>query len=127
MSKTQRKIVIIKRQGTPGLTAAVLGSFFAILGIFTIGILFIPFAALCTVIGLLRSATGLSGTGLAANTIALVLTVMAAAMSPTFLIGMAALFASSYPASEPGLQHGPAGGASGLLGATPLGRATAKP
>ncbi len=85
----------MRREGTPGLMLGVLASFFAILGLLTIGVLFIPFAALFAVLGLLRASIGLSATGFVASLIGLVLTFVATAQSPSMWVALAAMLAGA--------------------------------
>ena len=84
------------RQGSAGLAAGVLGCVLGVLGIFTTGIVFVPLAALCSVIGLLRGLTGGSGSGFAVSFLGIVLTGVGFAVSPSLWFFAAGLFVASH-------------------------------
>jgi hypothetical protein len=48
------KTVVVVRTGNPGLIAGIFGCVLGLLGLFTIGIIFVPLAAICSLVGLLR-------------------------------------------------------------------------
>lgn len=79
-----------------GVLVGILGCVFGVLGIFTIGIVFVPLAALCTIIGLLGGVVGGSFTGIFVSLISLSLTVVAVIASPSLwiLFGAAAIAAN---------------------------------
>jgi hypothetical protein len=62
MRKDNRRVVIVRR-GSPGLLAGLLACIFAVLGIFTLGFIFVPIAALCSLIGLINGAAHLCASG----------------------------------------------------------------
>jgi hypothetical protein len=80
---------------TEGVVAGLMACIFAALGIFTLGIVFVPLAALCSAIGLLLAMAGRSGSGFAISTLGGVLTVIGFVFSPgLWLLVGGALFAS---------------------------------
>jgi hypothetical protein len=74
------------RRRNAGVLAGILGCVFAVLGIFTLGFLFIPIAALCSLIGLLNGISGLNIVGIAISTLSVFLTVVGLAFSPVLLL-----------------------------------------
>lgn len=75
---------------------AIFGCLFGILGIFTIGIIFVPLAGLCTLVGI---ASGVNNHDVGTTFIALVagsLTIAGYAMSPSMWILTAALFGTNH-------------------------------
>jgi len=64
---------------------------FAILGMLIFGALFLPFAALCSLISLVRSAAGLSLSGFGAAVVSSTLTVIGFVISPSAWILLAAI------------------------------------
>jgi TPR repeat protein len=81
--------IVVKRRGSTGVLAGVLGCLFGAFGIVTLGIVFVPLAALCSAIGLLRGLAGLSGSGIAVSLLGGVLTILGFVFSPSlwFLAG----------------------------------------
>jgi len=79
----------------PGVLAGVLGCAFGVLGIFTLGIVFVPLAALCSVIGLLRGLSGRSGAGIGVSLLGGFLTVMGFIFSPSLWLVTSGLFVAS--------------------------------
>ena len=59
-----------RRQGHPGLVAGLLGCILGTIGIFAFGFVFVPLAALCALIGLLRGLTGFSFAGIGTSLLA---------------------------------------------------------
>src|ERR1700689_1372135 len=82
-----------ERRRNRGVLAGLLGCIFAVLGIFTLGTLFVPIAALCTIVGLLRSA-GVSMTGFAVSALGLFLSAAALVFSPNLVIALGVLYAA---------------------------------
>ncbi len=68
--------------------AGLLGCVFGVLGIFTLGILFVPLAAICSLVGLLNGLSG-NGSGLATSALGAFLTAVGFVASPSlwFLAG----------------------------------------
>jgi hypothetical protein len=82
--------VIVRHQGSPGVLAGVLGCVFGILGILTLGIIFVPLAAVCSVIGIIRGVTGGSAAGIGVSILGAVLTVGGFVFSPSLWLLLAA-------------------------------------
>jgi hypothetical protein len=78
-----RKLIRAERARNRGVVAGLLGCAFAIAGIFTSGLLFVPLAALCSVIGFVRAGTYLSASGLAISLLGGFLTVVGFSVSPS--------------------------------------------
>lgn len=76
-------IVTVKYKGSAGLTAGIFGCVFGILGVFTIGIVFVPLAALCSIVGFLRGISAGSASGIGMSLLAAALTVWGFLFSPT--------------------------------------------
>jgi hypothetical protein len=109
MTGTGQTTIIVKHAGHPGLLAGLLGCVFAILGIFTFGIIFVPLAAICSLIGLLRGVMGLSAAGIGCSLLAAALTVWGFVFSPSlWLLVGAGILASHLPASDVAHQVAPA-------------------
>lgn len=77
---------------TNGMVPAIIGCIFAVLGIFTLGFLFVPIAILCSVIGLLRSVTRFSLGGFALSILSCILSVVGIVSSPALLLILAGMF-----------------------------------
>jgi len=78
-----------------GIVAGILGCLFGVLGIFTIGIIFVPIAALCSLVGLARGISGPSLAGIATSLLGAVLTFFGFISSPTLWLLAAGLFVAS--------------------------------
>lgn len=74
---------VLKRSSTDGVLSGLCGAAFAILGVFTLGLVFLPFAALFTLISLVRAVVGMSMSGLCAFLFSAILTGIGVAVSPT--------------------------------------------
>lgn len=85
----------VERSGHPGLVAGLLGCVLAILGIFTLAFVFVPLAALCAVVGLLRGVLGFSASGVGTSLLAACLCVFGFVMSPVLLGIAGGLLASN--------------------------------
>ena len=87
---TDEQVVIVKKQGT-GMVAGIISCVLAILGTFTIGIVFVPLAAITAAIGSIVALKNMSGGGIAVNVLAWILVVVGLFTSPALLlaIGMA--------------------------------------
>ena len=87
---SEAQVVIVKKQGT-GMVAGVISSVLAVLGIFTLGIVFVPLAAITVAIGSIVALKNMSGGGIAVNVLAWILVVVGLFTSPVLLlaIGMA--------------------------------------
>jgi hypothetical protein len=74
------------------LLAGVFACVFGILGIFVSGILFVPLAVICSVVGLWRGIAGRSPEGIGTSLLGGVLSVIGFAVSPTLWLLVGALF-----------------------------------
>ncbi len=84
-----------RRRGSGGLIAGLLGCIFAVVGIFMLGIIFVPLAIVCSLIGLLRGITGLSAAGIMVSVLGGVLSVVGVASSPSLLLLMGGAIVAS--------------------------------
>ncbi|MEM6484358.1 MAG: hypothetical protein AAF662_05175 [Pseudomonadota bacterium] len=86
MSATQEVVVTRQR---PGNVAGIIACILAVMGIFTIGTLFVPIAAIAALIGTITSVKNKNSTGIGINVLAWVLTIVGFATSPVLwaLIG----------------------------------------
>jgi hypothetical protein len=92
----QRQAVERKRRSSSeGLLAGVFGCIFGVLGIFTLGLVFVPLAAVCSGIGLLFGLVGRSGSGFGVSLIGCLLTATGAALSPSVWVLLGGLFVAS--------------------------------
>jgi hypothetical protein len=78
-----------------GVVAGILACVFAVLGIFTLGILFVPIAAFCGAVGLLRGAIAFNLSGLAVSALGILLSVVGVATSPSLLLALGFVLASN--------------------------------
>jgi hypothetical protein len=92
--------IVVKRRRSTGVLAGMLGCVFGAFGIVTLGIVFVPLAALCSVIGLLRGLAGLSGAGIAVSLLGGVLTILGFVFSPGLWLLAGGLLVASQ-AQEP--------------------------
>jgi hypothetical protein len=53
----------VVHRGRAGVQAGLFGCIFGVLGIFTLGFVFVPLAALCSFVGLIRGVFGVSASG----------------------------------------------------------------
>ena len=88
---SQKTVVIYKTASNAGVVVGILGCFFALLGIFTIGLVFLPFAVLFSAISLLRSLFSPNAAGIATAFISIVLTIVGFATSPAATIAALAI------------------------------------
>ena len=75
------------------MVAAIFGCVFGILGIFTIGFLFVPLAALCSLFGLVSGVMQRRGSTMFMALIAAILTVAGFVSSPALIVMTGAVFA----------------------------------
>lgn len=90
--RTER--IIIEHRTPAGVLAGALGCVFGILGIFFIGLIFVPLAALCAITGLVRGIGSGSATAIGLSIIAGILCFFGFAVSPSLrvLLGAGLLF-----------------------------------
>jgi hypothetical protein len=99
---TGQMTVVLKRAGHQGVLAGLLGCAFGILGIFTLGIIFVPLGILCSVVGLLRAIFVLSGPGIGCSVLGIILSAWGVVTSPSLwmiLIG-AGILTAHLPAQD---------------------------
>lgn len=72
-----------RRNSNEGVVPGVIGCIFAVLGIFTLGVIFVPIAAACSAVGMLLALAGGSGSGFGVSAVAAALTFAGALLSPT--------------------------------------------
>jgi len=95
--------VVYRSRSSAGLFSGIFGCIFAILGIFTFGLVFLPFACLFSLVSLLRSASGVSASGFCAAVASCILTVIGFVVSPTTwlvligLLGLAVTNVANHP------------------------------
>jgi hypothetical protein len=93
--------VIVTPNRHQGAMSGLLGCVFGILGIFTWGLIFVPLAAICSLVGLLRGIAGFSISGIGCSLLAAVLTARGFVVSPSlWLLVGAGILASHQPAVE---------------------------
>jgi hypothetical protein len=101
--------VIAENRGHPGLTAGFWGCILAILGITSLGILSVPIAIVCTLVGLVRGVVARDATSIGTSLLAACLCVVGFMSSP-LLLAIIALLATNTPSQStpvpPSLQHG---------------------
>ncbi len=82
-SSDQQTTIIVRHRGSAGLVSGVFGCIFGLLGIFTFGIVFVPLAAVCSVIGVIRGTFGRSASGIGVSVLAALLTIWGFLFSPS--------------------------------------------
>ena len=82
-----------------GLVAGLLGCLFGTIGIFALALVFVPLAAVCTLVGLIRGVVGRSGAGIGSSLLAGVVTLIAVLTSPSLLLLLGGVAAASVLAS----------------------------
>ncbi|HVC56442.1 MAG TPA: hypothetical protein VND95_10825 [Stellaceae bacterium] len=122
MMNYRQQIIIVKPAGNEGAVAGLLGCMFGILGIFTIGIIFVPLAAVCSLFGLLRGLLGGSPGGIGCSLVGCVLTVWGFVFSPTLWLLVGAGFLATHSSATPVRATSPPTAAAGLLGSAPSSR-----
>jgi hypothetical protein len=88
------QIVVVMHRGSPGVLAGVMGCILGVLGVFTLGIVFVPLAALCSAIGLVRGVSGGSSAGIGVSLLGVLLTIAGVMFSPSLWVLFAAMFAA---------------------------------
>lgn len=88
----------------PGTVAGLLGCLFGIIGIFAFAIVFVPLAACCALVGLVRGIVGKSAAGIGTSVLAGALSVFGFIASPTLWILTAGVLAGGLIASQPPTQ-----------------------
>jgi hypothetical protein len=85
------------------LLSGLLSCVFGILGIFTWGLIFVPLAAVCSLVGLLRGSAGLSISGIGCSLLGAVLTAWGFVVSPS--LWLLPGWAFSHPISQRSNNH----------------------
>jgi hypothetical protein len=91
----RRPVAVRARRRNEGVLAGVFACVFGALGIFTLGIIFVPLAALCSAIGLLLALAGRSSSGFVTSMIGGVLTAIGFVFSPTLWLLVGGLLVSA--------------------------------
>jgi apolipoprotein N-acyltransferase len=78
-----KEAIVVRHRGSPGVLVGVLACVFGVLGILTFGFIFVPLAAVCSLIGLLRGVAGMSPAGIGTSLLGGVLTIVGFAVSPS--------------------------------------------
>lgn len=97
----EEPVVIYKTASSAGVLTGILGSLFAILGLFMFAILFLPFAILFSLISLLRSVTSPNVSGVMLALVSSVLTVICFVTSPTAILAALAILGIAASSNEP--------------------------
>jgi len=91
-----------QRNSNAGFVAGLFGCLFGLLGIFTIGLIFVPLAALCAVVGILRGIIGGSMLGMGTSLLAGILAGFGVVSSPSLWLVLAGgIIASNPPVARP--------------------------
>lgn len=97
-------VIVYKTASNAGVMTGILGSFFAVLGIFTFGLLFLPFAILFSIISLVRGVVCFNVAGMVMAIVSWTLTTVGLVSSPTVLVAALALIGMHFAA--PGADRG---------------------
>lgn len=92
-----RRLIRAERRRNRGVIAGLLGCAFAVLGIVTLGIVFVPLAILCSLVGFVRAAGALSASGIAMSLLGCILSGIGAILSPSLLLLVGIMYATSQP------------------------------
>jgi hypothetical protein len=95
-----KRAIRAERRRRQGILAGLLGCIFAVLGIFTIGTLFVPIAVICSIVGLLRGVTGPSASGLSISLLGALLCAVGVMLSPALLLMLSGLFVATQTTSK---------------------------
>lgn len=90
----------VRRRGSQGLILGVLGCCFGILGIFTLGLIFVPVAVLFSLIGLMMGLSGRSASGTIAGIGGLTLSAIGFFASPALMLLASGLLVASQTSSN---------------------------
>jgi hypothetical protein len=98
--------VIAENRGHCGLTAGFWGCLLAVLGIlFSLGVVFVPVAVVCTLVGLVRGVSARDAISIATSLLAASLCVVGFASSPVLLAIAALLATNTLPQSTAPVPH----------------------
>ena len=87
--------IILERRENAGLLAGILGCIAGLLGIFSVGMLFVPIALICGLIGLLRGIGGSSAAGIGTSVLASFLGIVGFFVSPSLWLVLGAMSLAS--------------------------------
>jgi len=90
--KVEKEVIYVEKE-TPGLVMGIIASILAVLGIFTLGFVFIPLSMLFAVIGSFMALKHKNSSGTGVNVLAWVLIVVGFMTSP-FLLGIISMLTS---------------------------------
>jgi hypothetical protein len=93
--------VIVRHTGNQGVMAGLLGCVLGILGIFFWGIIFVPLAAICSLVGVIRGIIGPSISGIGCSLLGGVLTVWGFVVSPSLWILLCASVLATHQPVRP--------------------------
>jgi hypothetical protein len=98
--------VIVENRGHRGLTAGFWGCVLAVLGVlFSFGVVFVPIAIVCTLVGLVRGVSARDTISVATSLLAVCLCVVGFASSPVLLAIAALLATNTLPQSTAPVPH----------------------
>jgi preprotein translocase subunit SecF len=89
-----KTVIVHQTVSNAGVATGLIAAVFALLGIFSFGLVFLPFAVLFAGISLIRSILALNTKGMLTALFATILTVLGFVVSPTALIALLALLGS---------------------------------
>jgi hypothetical protein len=84
-TQKQQTIIIQRNSSMAGAFTGLFGIIFAVIGIFTIGVVFVPIAAIFSFFSLVNSLSGRSGIGFLMSAISTVLTIVGFFTSPVLM------------------------------------------
>jgi len=95
--------VVVRHSANQGVVAGIIACLLAVLGIFFSGLIFVPLAAICSMLALIRGIVGKSAAGIGCAILAGVLSVWGFVVSPSLWVlagaGLLAAHAPSHPVS----------------------------
>jgi hypothetical protein len=96
--RVARAIALARRRARAGLIAGAFGCILGVLGILTSGLVFVPLATLCAVIGLVNGISRLNFAGVGLSALAAILSLIGFAASPSLWLISGGLFVASQTA-----------------------------
>ncbi|MCF8470413.1 MAG: hypothetical protein K9G30_06485 [Parvibaculum sp.] len=94
-SEGSHTTIVLERRENTGLLAGILGCIAGLLGIFSIGVLFVPIAMVCGLIGLMRGISGNNAAGIGTSVLAGFLGIFGFFASPSLWLIVGAMFFAS--------------------------------
>lgn len=95
LAAARKEEKVRRRRSGAGIISGVVGCIFALLGIFTFGIVFVPIAALVTLDSIWRSVTRLNPAGMVMAFVASILTIWGFVTSPALMLAVAGIIGAS--------------------------------